>query len=66
MADETASAHHSIELSAVITRADGTVEDLGVIAAHHTREHHWLDWLEHGKPKAEKAIADANARQAAK
>lgn len=31
------------ELRAVITRADGTVEDLGVIAYHHKNKiRHWI------------------------
>jgi len=34
-----ATANHKIAISAVVNRADGSVEDLGVVSHHHSNPH---------------------------
>lgn len=51
---------HSAELRAVITRADGTVEDLGVISATYDNPVKQIWWELVGKHLAERRIAIAN------
>jgi hypothetical protein len=50
------------ELSAIITRADGTIEDLGVIAAEYLDKdkQKWWDFV--GKFKAEQRVHGANKK----
>lgn len=50
----------SATISAVITRADGTVVDVGVIAAGYANPLKQLWWNQVGKRLAERRIARAN------
>lgn len=53
---------HSSELRMVITRADGTVEDHGIVAAHYSNPLRALWWKTVGKPMADCRIALSNRR----
>jgi hypothetical protein len=46
----------------VITRADGTVEDHGIVAAHYSNPLRALWWKTVGKPMADCRIALSNRR----
>lgn len=48
------------ELSAVIIRADGTVQDLGVIAAEYHQPHRAVRWWLFGRFRAGRRIREAN------
>jgi hypothetical protein len=48
------------EFHAVITRADGSVEDLGVIAATYKNPFKRAWWRMWGRPRADQRIARAN------
>ena len=52
----------NVELSARIIRADGTVEELGIIAAHHDSRWKQWRWDHIGKPLADARIRRANRR----
>lgn len=54
---------HSSELRMVITRADGTVEDHGVVAAHYTSSWRAAWWQVVGRPLANRRIARSNRRR---
>lgn len=55
-----AKAESDQQFHAVITRADGSVEDLGVVAATYKSPFRRLWWRIHGKPRADQRIARAN------
>lgn len=53
----------NIELSAVITRADGTVEDLGVISAQYLDPEKQSRWDKIGQLLADKRIRTLNEKK---
>lgn len=58
---ETSNVKHTVEVSAKVIRADGTVHDLGVIAAQHKSVLKRLHWRLFGHSQAQRRIAAANA-----
>ncbi|MCX5239818.1 hypothetical protein OG824_31915 [Streptomyces prunicolor] len=54
---------HSSELRMVVTRADGTVEDHGVVAAHYTSPLRAAWWQVVGRLLANRRIARSNRRR---
>ncbi|MFC8676689.1 hypothetical protein ACFUEN_28890 [Streptomyces griseorubiginosus] len=54
---------HSSELRMVVTRADGTVEDHGVVAAHYANSWRATWWALVGRRLANRRIARSNRRR---
>ena len=50
------------EVRAVVTRADGTVEDFGLISAKYRNPLRQLRWLLFGKPKARRLTESLNMK----
>ncbi|MGW2936052.1 hypothetical protein ACWDA7_30340 [Streptomyces sp. NPDC001156] len=56
---------HSSELRMVVRRADGTVEDHGVVAAHYSSRWRAAWWRLVGQPLANRRIARSNRKRRA-
>ncbi|MGV9427073.1 hypothetical protein ACWDO7_22655 [Streptomyces sp. NPDC003656] len=54
---------HSSELRMVVRRVDGTVEDLGIVAAHYSSRWRAAWWRCVGRPLANRRIARSNRRR---
>lgn len=65
MTQAGADAPHSSELRMIVRRADGTVEDHGVVAAHYSNPVQALWWHLVGRPLANRRIARSNRRRRA-
>jgi hypothetical protein len=60
MSDINAPAESAVEIRAVVTRADGTVVDLGVIDARYKNPVKQALWTHVRKPLADRRIRNAN------
>ncbi|MFJ8798518.1 hypothetical protein [Streptomyces sp. NPDC102487] len=64
MSSEQAAAPHSAEVRMVVRRADGTVEDHGIVSAHYSNPLRAAWWHLVGRPLANARIARSNRRRA--
>jgi hypothetical protein len=60
--DQHASTRHTVEIGMVITRADGTVTDLGTVSAHYATPLKRAGWRLVGRRRANARIRTANRR----
>lgn len=63
--DQHARTRHSVEISAVITRADGTTTDLGTVSARYANPLRRAWWRLAGRRRANARIRAANRSQGA-
>lgn len=61
--DQHARTRHSIELGMVITRADGTIVDVGTVSASYANPLRRAWWRLAGRRRANARIRAANRRQ---
>lgn len=63
--DQHARARHTVEIGMIITRADGTVTNLGTVSAHYANPLKRTWWHLVGRPRANARIRAANRSRGA-